>query len=934
MTYDFKTIEEKWQKKWEDKKTFHVSETSKKKKFYVLDMFPYPSGEGLHMGHAFTFSLGDIFARFKRLQGFNVLYPIGYDSLGLPAENAAIKKGTHPEEYTKKAIANFMKQQKAMGWSYDWSRMIKTSDPDFYRWDQWIFLQMLKKGLAYRKKSAVNYCRKCDTVLANEQVVGGMCWRHEDTKVEIKQLEQWYFKITNYADELLHGLEKLDWSERAKAMQRNWIGKSEGVEVFFEVNGKKWPIFTTRPDTIFGVTFMVVSAQHSRLSELITKEQKSEVEKFLKKLNSVSEKELEKMGKEGVFTGSYAVNPMTKEKIPIYAGNFVVADYGSGMVMAVPAHDQRDFDFAKKYKLKVKPVILKDLHESFSYVMGVSEKEITKLGVKIVEKTKNGFFKIKIPFSKLKDYKIFIRKNLANGFWNEFSTSEGFYFIFKHKNGKVEEFELNEKTNDIIDKYGMTFNNEEPKDVPENVYCWLAQNDFYKELLIHSNNGRLINSKDFNDLSNDEAKEHILKYLEEKKLGKRAVNYKLRDWLISRQRYWGAPIPIVYCEKCGIVPVDEKELPVKLPKEVKFGKGNPLATNQKWINIKCPRCNGKARRETDTMDTFVNSSWYYLRYTDPENKKNIFDPKKANYWCPVDQYTGGPEHITMHLIYIRFYAKFLRDLGFLKFDEPAMRYFTQGVVKGNDGNRMSKSKGNVVEPLDTIKKYGADSLRLYLMSASSPDSDFDWDENGVNGSFKFVNRVYDFFSDLKFGKTDARTESKLNKTIKEVTHLVEGVKHNLAVIKIRGLFDYLSERKIDKENALSFLQILSLYCPFVCEELWSKIGGKGFISLSGWPKADEKKINEKFEKEEELIDGVVNDVNNIVKIINDKGGKTEKLYLYVIPKEKEVYSNNTEEIEKRTNLNVNVFAVNDAKKHDPEGKSKKAKPGKPGIYVE
>ena len=815
IVYNFQAIEKKWQKKWEQKKIFNVKENSKKKKFYVLDMFPYPSGEGLHMGHAFTFSLGDIFARFKRLQGYNVLYPIGYDSLGLPAENAAIKKGVHPLVYTQKSMANFMKQQKAMGWSYDWSRLVMAHDPGYYKGDQWIFLQMLKKGLAYRKKSAVNYCGKCDTVLANEQVIGGVCWRHDDTKVEIKQLEQWYFATTKYADELLKGLDKLDWPERAKTMQRNWIGKSYGAEILFDINGKLWPIFTTRPDTIYGVTFMVVSAQHPRLFDLVTREQKTEVEKFLKRLKGVSEKQVEEMDKEGVFTGSYAINPMTKERVPIYAGNFVLADYGSGMVMAVPAHDQRDYEFAKKYGLKIKQVI------------------------------------------------------------------------------------------------GC------PKD-----YDWKkgAYTDF----------GNLVNSGAFNDLQNDEAKEHIIKYLEEKKLGKKSVNYKLRDWLVSRQRYWGTPIPVVYCDKCGIVPMAEKDLPVKLPKEVKFGKGNPLLTNEKWINTKCPSCKGKARRETDTMDTFVNSSWYYLRYTDPKNKKKLFDSKKANYWCPIDQYIGGPEHITMHLIYIRFYAKFLRDLGLLKFDEPALKYFTQGVVKASDGNRMSKSKGNVIEPIGTIERYGADSLRLYLMSASSPESDINWDESGIQGSFRFVNKVYDYFTNLKFGKVDARVESKLNKTIKEVTNLVEGFKHNLAIIHIRRLFDYISERQVDKKTAESFLQLLHIYCPFITEELWAKIGGKDFISLSRWPKVDGNKINLHFEKEEELIEGVIGDVNNVKKFVD----KARKVYLYTIPNEIDICAQNKSEIEKRVGLEVKIYSVADKDKHDPENKSKKAKPGKPGIYLE
>ena len=810
MKYNFKTLEKKWQKKWEEKKIFEVKE-SKKKKFYVLDMFPYPSGDGLHIGHAFVFSLGDIFARFKRMNGFNVLYPIGYDSLGLPAENAAIKVGTHPEEYTKKSIKNFMKQQKAMGWSYDWLRMVKTSNKEYYKWDQWIFLKMLEKGIAYRKKAPVNWCSKCNTVLANEQVIQGKCWRHEDTDVEVKHLEQWFFKITNYAEELLEGLDKIDWPQRAKTMQKNWIGRSEGTEIQFEINGKKWPIFTTRSDTLFGVTFMVISAQHPNLIELVTKEQKEKIKFFLKKIKSTKQEDIDKLDKEGVFTGSYAINPLTNKKIPVWAGNFVLADYGSGMIMAVPAHDQRDFEFAKKYNLQIKKVIKGHI------------------------------------------------KNKA-----------------------------------------------------------------------YEGGGVLINSGRFNGIENHEAKWHITTYLEGESLGKKTVEYKLKDWLISRQRYWGTPIPIVYCDKCGIVPIHEKDLPVKLPKKVKFGKGNPLTTNEKFLKVKCPRCNGKARRETDTMDTFVNSSWYYLRYTDPKNSNKIFDIKKANYWAPIDQYIGGPEHITMHLIYIRFYTKFLRDMGLLKFDEPALKYFTQGIVKGTDGEKMSKSRGNVIEPLEMIGQYGADSLRLYLVSNSSSDTDFDWNPKGMQGSFKFVNKVYNYFESFKAGKNNVRIESKLNKTIKEVKELVEGFKHNLAVIKLRNFFNFFSKEKVDKKTAEAFLKMLYVYCPFVTEELWEKIGNKGFISLEKWPVAEERKINEKFEKEEQAVENLIKDINNILKIVKNK----KKVFVYSIPNEKEIYQRAGNSIKRKTNLDVSIYAVNDKDKYDPENKSKKVKPGRPGIYLE
>tara|TARA_Y100000310_G_scaffold343163_1_gene449574 strand:- start:6582 stop:9047 length:2466 start_codon:yes stop_codon:yes gene_type:complete len=818
--YNFKKIEKKWQKNWEDSKIFEVKDSSKKKKYYVLDMFPYPSGEGLHMGHAFTFSLGDIYARFKRLQGFNVLYPMGDDSLGLPAENAAIKAGKHPEDYTKNSVKNFMAQEKAMGWSYDWSRKIQTHDPAYYKWDQWIFLKMLEKGIAYRKKAPVNWCGKCNTVLANEQVIGGKCWRHEDTEVSIKHLEQWFFRITDYAEELLDH-KKLDWPERAKIMQRHWIGKSYGTEIEFEINGDKWPIFTTRPDTIYGVTFMVISAQHPKLMELVSGEQKGKVEGFLKRLKSVSEKELESMDKEGIFTGSYAVNPVNGDKIPVYAGNFVLADYGSGMVMAVPAHDQRDFEFASKYGIDIKVVV------------------------------------------DPKDSEVYSRKGQLTG--------------------------------------------------------------------AYTDEGSLINSGEFDGLQNKEAMESITKYLTKKKLGKKAVNYKLRDWLVSRQRYWGTPIPVVYCDDCGIVPVPEKDLPIKLPKEVKFGKGNPLATNEKFINVKCPKCKGEARRETDTMDTFVNSSWYYLRYCDPHNGKKIFDSKKVGYWCPVDQYIGGPEHITMHLMYFRFYTKFLRDIGLLNFDEPALKYFTQGIVKGSDGEKMSKSKPEtLVEPLDTIAKYGADSLRMYLMSNVAPDNNRDWDEKGIQSSFKFLNKVYDYFSDFKPGKSDPVILSKLNKSIKEITDYVENFKYNLAVIKIRDLFNSFSDGEIDGETGKKFLSMLHVYCPFITEELWEKIGEKGFISFSDWPSADEKKIDDNIERREQAVGNLISDLNKLLDLV----GKKNKAFVYVLPNEIDNYKNNLDLVKKRAGLDVEVFAVNDKKKYDPKNKGKKAKPGKPAIYLE
>ncbi|MBU1103469.1 MAG: leucine--tRNA ligase [Nanoarchaeota archaeon] len=815
---DFKKIERKWQKRWEEEKIFEVKESAKKKKFYVLDMFPYPSGAGLHIGHAFVFSLGDIFARFKRMQGHNVLYPIGYDSLGLPAENAAIEAGTHPEEYTKKSIANFMKQQKAMGWSYDWSRAVKTSNPEFYRWDQWIFLKMLEKGLAYRKKAPVNWCRKCDTVLANEQVIDGKCWRHEDTEVEIKNLEQWFLKITDYAEELLEGLDKLDWPDNAKKRQRNWIGKSYGTDIYFEIDGsdKVLPTYTTRCDTIFSVTFLAIAPESPLVNELVEgTDWEKDVKEFAQKLakESLADRINEEKEKVGIFTGRYAVNPVNGERVPIYVANFALT-YGSGVVMC-DAHDKRDFRFARKYDIPLKFVISKD--------------------------------------------------------------------------GK--EIDANREDDAFVD------------------------------------DGILFNSGEFSGMKNREALPKMADWIEKKKWGKKTVNYKLRDWLISRQRYWGTPIPIIYCDKCGVVPIPEKDLPVKLPKDVKFGKGNPLKTNDKFVHVKCPKCKSDARRETDTMDTFANSSWYFLRYADPRNDKKIFDEKKANYWAPIDQYIGGPEHITGHLIYFRFYTKFLRDLGLLKFDEPALRYFTQGIVHGADGEKMSKSRGNVIEPLEMIKKFGADTLRLALVSFAGPDKDSSWDEKIVVGNHKFLKKVYEYFDGWKPGKTEAIVESKLNKTVKEVTDYIQNFKHNLAAIKLRNLFNSFVDGAIDKKSAETFLKLLHVYCPFVTEELWEKMGNKPFVSLADWPKFDGKKINEKFDKIDAAVDKTISDVLNILKIVNG-----EKIYVYVLPNELENYD--AEVLGKRVGKEVRVFAVNDAKKYDPLGKSAKVKPGRPAIYVE
>ncbi len=764
---DFKAIQDKWQKAWEEKQIFKVVEDPKKPKYYVLEMYPYPSASGLHMGHAFNYTIGDIFSRTKRMQGCNVLYPMGFDSLGLPAENAAIKAKAHPKQFTEKAIENYIKQMKELGLGYDWSRIVETHKPNYYKWDQWIFLQMYKKGLAYKKEAPVNWCPKCNTVLANEQVHNGKCWRHEDTEVEVKNLSQWFLKTTAYAEELNNFDQLEQWPENIKKLQKNWIGKSFGTEITFMINDKPWKIFTTRPDTLYGVTFMVVAAQHPNLMDLVIDEQKADVEAFLKKIHSVSQEDIEQLEKEGVFTGSYAIHPLTGDKVPVYAGNFVLADYGSGMVMAVPAHDQRDFEFAKKYGIDIKVVI------------------------------------------------------------------------------NPSSFDLDAKT----------------------------MNRAYTD------KGNLVNSAEFNGTGNEDAKESITKALEKKGVGKKTVQFRLKDWLISRQRFWGTPIPIIYCDKCGEVPVPDDQLPVELPDDVVFEDNeNPLNKHKSFLETKCPTCGGNAKRETDTMDTFVNSSWYYLRYTDSQNNKAIFDPKKAAYWCPVDTYIGGKEHACMHLIYIRFYTKFFRDIGLLAFDEPAATLFNQGMLQGPDGFKMSKSKGNVILPEVISKKYGIDTARFFLVSIASPDKDIAWSDAGIEGSMRFIKKVWHYFENWKEGISSKKVMSALHKTIKGVYEDIEKFRYNLATIKIRSLFDAFGTEE-SKDTIESFLKLLHPFCPHITEELWEKIGNEPFISLASWPEYDKSKIDLAAEAADALVEETLADIERVLTLA--KVEEPKKITLFV-----------------------------------------------------
>ncbi|MBS3104907.1 leucine--tRNA ligase [Candidatus Woesearchaeota archaeon] len=810
---NFNEIAKKWQKKWEEKGIFKIKEDSKKKKFYCLEMYPYPS-ERLHMGHLRNYSIGDALARYKRMQGFNVLYPMGYDAFGLPAENAAIKHGIDPEKWTLTNMDTIRQQQKDMGFSYDWGREIASLHEDYYKWNQWIFLKFYEKGLAYKKKAAVNWCNSCATVLANEQVIEGKCWRCQNDVTETF-LEQWFFKITDYAEELLKDIEKLEhWPERVKTMQRNWIGKSHGVEIFFKVKetGKTIPTFTTRPDTVYSVTFIVIAPEHPLVLDLVkgTKHEKEALETIKKIRQQTREERTTAEGKDkiGCFLGKHAVNPVNGEEVPIYLANFVLMDYGTGIVMA-DAHDQRDFEFAKKYKIPLKFVISPD--------------------------------------------------------------------------GKPI--------------------------------------DANKAEAAHTEDGTLFNSGKFSGMKNREAIEPISEWMEKKKIGKRTVNYKIRDWLISRQRYWGTPIPIIYCEKCGIMQVPYEELPVKLPKPEKFkftGQGNPLETCKEFVEAKCPKCGGKAKRETDTMDTFVDSSWYFLRYCSPKFEKGPFDKEVAEYWMPVDQYIGGIEHAILHLLYARFFTKALRDLGLATVDEPFARLLTQGMVI-KDGAKMSKSLGNVVDPAEISEKYGPDTARLFILFAALPEKELDWSDKGVNGSFRFLNKVYNLISDNagnislshydehKLNDKDKYVLSKMHLTIRNVTEHIEKFEFSLAIGKIMEYFDVLQKYKDKNKDvfgeAIRNLALMMLpFTPHLSEELWHMIKCEGFASLQKWPSYDENKIDKRAEAVALLAENTRRDIIEILKLT--KIEKPRKIILYIADKWKYDFMENlSNEMKKTRNFN-------------------------------
>ena len=775
-TYDFAAVEAKWQKAWEEKRAFAAVPDASKPKFYLLEMYPYPSGR-IHMGHVRNYSIGDVIARQKRMAGANVLHPIGWDALGMPAENAAIKHGTHPRTWTLGNVDHMRSQLKRMGFSYDWDREVNTCLPDYYKWNQWIFLRMLERGLAFRKESWVNWCSQCRTVLANEQVVGGGCWRC-DTPVAQKKMEQWFLKITAYADELLSGHAALGkWPAHVLEMQKNWIGKSTGAHVLFALDGgaEAIEVFTTRLDTIFGATFLVVSAEHPAVPGLIAGPREKELGAWVSRTVAEMRKrrEIGETEKDGVDTGKTAVNPFTGERVPVWIANYVLMDYGTGAIMAVPAHDERDFAFAKSYGIPVRTVI--------------------------------------VP----------------------------------------------------AERAGERFDGP-PAEVTTDA-------------------GVLVNSGPFSGLPSAEAVEKMGEFAEKAGFGRRSTVFRLRDWGVSRQRYWGTPIPVIYCDTCGVVGVPDADLPVELPFDVKLTgeEGSPLERHEGFVRTTCPKCQGPARRETDTMDTFVDSSWYFFRYCSPRETSLPFRPEAAARWLPVDLYIGGVEHAILHLIYSRFFTKVLRDFGLTEVSEPFPHYLAQGMVT-KDGSAMSKSKGNIVDPDEILQRYGADALRLFILFASPPDKEFAWSEDGLEGCHRFLLRVWglvndnlDLFAEAPAvpggGEPGAALVKKTHQTIRKVTDDI-GVRFHLNTA-ISSIMELYNQTRKDRDAlrgspegraalrlALgSIVRMLSPFAPHMAEELWERTGHQGLLMLSNWPVFDPALAREETVSVVVQINGKVRD---------------------------------------------------------------------------
>ena len=851
-------IEKKWQKKWEEAGLYEALDFDKKPKFYVLIEFPYPSGSGLHVGHVRSWSAMDAYSRKKRMEGKNVLYPIGWDAFGLPAENYALKMHVHPSTIVPKNIAKFKKQCKSLGLSFDWSREINTTDPKYYKWTQWIFLKFFEKGLAYRADVPVNWCPSCKTNLADEEVLPDGTHERCGATTEKRMQKQWLLKITKYADRLLEDLSLVDYSQKIATQQVNWIGRSEGAQIEFKIQNSKFiiEVFTTRPDTLYGATFMVLAPEHPIAKQ--TAEKNKEINEYIKKAQNKTEQERIAEGKEktGVDTGLIAVNPVNNEEIPIWIADYVVTSYGTGAIMAVPAHDQRDFEFAKKYDLPIVQTIAKEKAPIRSYLMGgedILDSDLKKLGIKILEITKEAYRKLEIPENKIKDYEKLIIDKMTPGFWNEYIARD-IVFIFKFKDGKIKRFILDKNNEEEIDRLGEEFNGRIWRK-KSSVWKWLAKNDTYTDLIVHSDSGTIVNSGEWNGLNVPEEISKTIDWLEKKGLGKREIHYHLRDWVFSRQHYWGEPIPIIHCKKCGPVGVSEKELPVKLPYLEKYepsGTGeSPLSQAKNWLKAKCPKCGKIGRRETDTMPNWAGSNWYFLRYLDPQNDKAIANIKKMEYFMPVDIYQGGFEHTTLHLLYSRFVYKFLYDIGIAPTKEPYAKRRSHGIVLGPDNRKMSKSFDNIINPDDIINKFGADTLRIYEMFMGPFDQTIAWSEESLQGCFRFLKRVWQLFlTKVSDKNTSVKLVYKLHKTIKKVSEDLENLKFNTAVASLMEFIkDWRSDKEdLNRDDLKKFLLILAPFAPHMTEEIWQKLQNSKLqesIHIQSWPKFNTAAIVEK-----------------------------------------------------------------------------------------
>ncbi|MCU6737030.1 leucine--tRNA ligase [Diplocloster agilis] len=790
VPYNHRAIEQKWRKNWEEHPV-NVND-GKKPKYYCLDMFPYPSGSGLHVGHWRGYVISDVWSRYKMLQGYYLIHPMGWDAFGLPAENYAIKMGVHPAKSTAENISNIKRQINEIAAIYDWDMEVNTTDPDFYKWTQWIFVKMFKEGLAYEKEMPINWCPSCKTGLANEEVVNGCCERCGAT-VTKKNLKQWMLRITKYAERLLNDLDKLDWPEKVKKMQTDWIGKSYGAEIDFEVDGReeKIKVYTTRPDTLYGATFMVLAPEHALAASLAADEYKEQVEKYIFDSSMKSNVDrLQDKEKTGVFTGSYAVNPLNQAKIPIWLSDYVLADYGTGAIMCVPAHDDRDFEFAKKFEIPIIQVIAKD---------GVENPDLTEA---------------------------------------------------------------------------------------------------------YTEPGIMINSDKFNGMNSEDAKRDVPGMLEEQGIGKKTVNYKLRDWVFSRQRYWGEPIPIIHCEHCGAVPVPEDQLPLLLPEVESYqptGTGeSPLADIEEWVNTTCPVCGRPAKRETNTMPQWAGSSWYFLRYVDSHNKEELVSREKADKYLPVDMYIGGVEHAVLHLLYSRFYTKFLCDMGVIDFDEPFKKLFNQGMITGKNGIKMSKSKGNVVSPDDLVQDYGCDSLRLYELFVGPPELDSEWDERGIDGVYRYINRFWNLVMDYKDCGVKATKEMvKLrHKMVYDITNRLDNFSLNTVIsgfMEYNNKFIELAKKEggIDKESLDTMVLLLAPFAPHITEELWEALGHTDSVFHNTWPayeeeamKDDEKEVAVQINGKTKAVISLPVDVTKEAALEAGKAAIAQKLTGSIV---KEIY---------------------------------------------